>query len=245
MITELADIHCHILPYVDDGAEHFEETEKLLAADVEQGISVVCATPHLRHGMFESTDDAVVRQYERTREYIETCELPVRLLLGREYYCDQHFMKLLEADKLIRLGEGSVVLTEFSSRYSFEKIRGYVERILETGLTPLVAHVERYPSVAVDTALVAELRGLGARIQINAGSVLGREGHTQKKFCYKLMRLGLVDAVASDAHDPEFRPQELLSCAKKIERKMGGEYAAEVMRTRPLEILNIQDKGEI
>ncbi len=242
-MTELADIHCHILPYVDDGAEHFDDTERLLAADVEQGIRVVCATPHLRHGMFESSDEAVTRQYERTKEYIEANDLPISLYLSREYFVDQHFLRLMESGNLLKMGAGNTILTEFSSRYSLEKIKDLLKAVISAGYEPLVAHVERYPSVAADPGYVGELKDLGARIQINAGSVLGREGAPQKKFTYKLMRLGYVDVVGSDAHGMEFRPQELLTCRKKIERKMGESYAAEVMWANPLEILSI-DKAK-
>lgn len=237
----LADIHCHILPYVDDGAEHTEQMGLLLASAAEQGVETICATPHLRHGMFETPDEEIVRQYRRACRYIEERELPIRLFLSREYFCDDSFLRRLSENKLIFMGAGSTVLTEFSGRYSAEKIEGYLKKILDAGLTPLIAHVERYGSLSED-----RIRGfveMGAKVQINAGSVLGREGHWQKKLCWSLLRHKLVCAVASDAHDPTYRPNELGLCARKIKQKLGQTRAQEVLWDGPMEILSL-DKGE-
>lgn len=240
-MDRLADIHCHILPYVDDGAEHKEEMEKLLSSAVEQGIRVVCTTPHLRSGMFESTDEAVVAQFQRVSDYIHESGLPVELFLGREYFCDGSFLERLHAGKLIPMGRGETVLSEFSGRYTADKIRDFIKAILDSGLRPLVAHVERYQHVTEDD--VQSFVDLGARIQINAGSVLGREGRGQKKMCWSLMKRGLVHVVASDAHDPVYRPNELGLCADKIEHKLGQAYARKIMWDNPVEILSL-DKGE-
>lgn len=237
----LADIHCHILPYVDDGAEHIEEMEALLASAVEQGIEIICATPHLRHGMFESTDEEIVRQYRRACGYIEEKELPMRLFLSREYFCDDSFLRRLNEKRLIPMGLGNTVLAEFSGRYSAEKIEGCLKKILDAGWTPLIAHVERYG--CLDEKWIGRFVSMGAMIQINAGSVLGREGHRQKKLCWELMRRDLVHVVASDAHDPSFRPNELGLCANKIEHKLGQVYAQKVLWDCPVEILSL-NKGE-
>lgn len=237
----LADIHCHILPYVDDGAEHMEQTELLLASAVEQGVRVVCATPHLRRGMFESSDEDIAKQYTRVRGYIEEHDLPLRLYLSREYFCDDAFLRRQSERKIIPMGMGNTVLAEFSGRYSAEKIEEYLKKILDAGMTPLIAHVERYGSL--DEEKIRGFVEMGAKVQVNAGSVLGREGHWQKKLCWSLLRHDLVHAVASDAHDPTYRPNELGLCARKIERKLGQARAQRVLWDGPAEILSL-DKGE-
>ena len=73
----IADIHCHILPYVDDGAEHMSEMEELLTAEVEQGVRLICFTPHLRTDMFQSSDGEVKRRFEQAQEYVEKVNLPL------------------------------------------------------------------------------------------------------------------------------------------------------------------------
>lgn len=243
-MPKLADIHCHVLPYVDDGAEHVEEMERLLTAQAGQGVRILCATPHLREKMFESSDETVSRQFERAKAFAQSEKLPLRLCLSREYFCDARFLERLERGELLPLGEGNTVLVEFSGRCSLETICGYIRKIVNAGYQPLAAHVERYSAVNVHVDSVSRLISLGALIQINAGSVLGREGSGQKRFCWKLMKRNLVHVVASDAHGPEYRPPELDLCAAKIERKMGQAYAKAVLWDNPLKILSL-DKGEV
>lgn len=238
-MTALADIHCHVLPYVDDGAEHLEEMQQLLTEQARQGIRLVCATPHLRQGMFNAGDEEVKRQFERARDYIRTQKLPITLCLSREYHCDDRFLTLLEQGRVLPMGNGNTILVEFSSRHSVETICDRLEKVIRAGYRPLVAHAERYPAVREGIAQVERLIGLGAMIQINAGSVLGREGWRQKHFCWELMRQDMVHVVASDAHGPQYRPVELGACAHKIEHKMGRTYAQKVLWNDPCEIVSL------
>ena len=236
----IADIHCHLLPYVDDGAEHASEMEELLLSQAGQGVEVICFTPHFRTGMFTSSDEDVLRRFEQAREFVRAKGLPIRLYLGREYYCDKTFLEKLEAGELMTMGHGNALLMEFSSQYDTETICGYIERGRAAGYQPLAAHVERYPAIGNDTEQVRRLIDAGAKIQVNAGSLLGREGLRQKLFSWKLLKLGLVDAVASDAHDPRYRPPELWECGRKIENKLGQARARRVLWESPLEILSLK-----
>ena len=236
-MNSIADIHCHVLPYVDDGAEHSAEMEELLVSSAKQNVRVLCLTPHFRSGMFTSEDEAVLRRFEQAKAFVEEQDLPLKLYLGREYYCDKEFLERLEAGKILPMGGGKTLLMEFSSRYDLETILKYLERVQKEGYRPLVAHVERYPAANSDTDEVKRLIAAGAMIQVNAGSLLGREGHRQKAFGWKLVKQGLVDVVASDCHDPSYRPPELGECARKIESKAGKETAQRVLWDTPMKIL--------
>ncbi len=239
-MTELADIHCHVLPYVDDGAEHLEEMQQLLTEQARQGIRLVCATPHLRHGMFTASDAEIRHQFERARTFIRTQRLPVYLCLSREYHCDDDFLALLEQDRLLPMGNGNTLLVEFSNRHSFEMICDRLQRVIRAGYQPLVAHVERYGAVRQDPARVGRLIGLGAMIQVNASSLLGHEGWQLKHFCWELARQDRIHVVASDAHGPAYRPVQLAACAQKVEHRMGEAYARKVLWENPLKIVSLK-----
>ncbi len=238
-MTGMADVHCHIVPYVDDGAENTEEAVELLSMMCEQGIRTICVTPHLRTKLFESSDETVWEEFQSLKQTAEEMQLPVRLYLSREYYCDEAFLKRLDNRESIRpLGEGNVLLTEFSGRHSYEIILKRLEHVRRAGYQPLVAHVERYPALAGDISRVKELIRRGALIQVNAGSILGRDGIKQKWFCRKLMQDDLIHVVASDTHDPQERKPEMHTCARYLEKKMGFDYAQRVLKQNPLQILN-------
>ena len=239
-MTELADIHCHVLPYVDDGAEHLEEMEQLLTEQARQGARLVCATPHLRHGMFTASDAEIQHQFERARAFIRTQKLPIYLCLSREYYCDSHFLARLEEGRVLPMGNGNTLLVEFSGRHTFAVICDHLQRVLRAGYQPLVAHVERYPAIESKTERVARLIELGALIQVNAGGLLGREGWHQKRLSWELLRQDMVHVVASDAHGPVYRPVELAACANKIEHRMGTACAQKVLWDNPLKIVSLK-----
>ena len=236
----IADIHCHLLPYVDDGAEHIDEMEDMLISQAKQGVKVICFTPHLRAGMFTSTDEDILRRFEQAKEFVQANKLSIRLCLSREYYCDKTFLKKLDASEVLTMGRGKSLLMEFSSRYDMDTICGYIKRARAAGYQPVTAHVERYPAISNDARKVERLINSGARIQVNASSLLGREGLRQKLFSWKLMKLGLVDVVASDAHDPKYRPPELRKCVRKIENIMGQARARKTLWDGPLEILSLK-----
>ena len=102
-----------------------------------------------------------------------------------------------------------------------------------------MAHAERYMLLWESPDLVEELvEDLGAKIQMNISSILGREGRRQAAYCKKLLKRRLVYVVASDAHDPDDRPPELNVCKVHLEKKYGADYAQQLMSSNPLHILS-------
>lgn len=231
------DLHCHILPYVDDGSMTKEDADALLDMFVSQGARAICCTPHLRKGMFETSDEEVKKQFVRFKKRAKEKGLNVRLFLSREYHADALFLQRLKSDNLFCLGKDRTVLVEFSHTHTKENIRNCVKRVKKYGYTPLIAHLERYPALYNDLEAVEKLVALGAKVQVNAGSILGREGYRQALWARKLLRAGLVYVVASDAHDTEYRPPELDKCFQYLEKRYGREFARKLMYKNPKSIL--------
>ena len=237
-MIRIADIHCHILPYVDDGAEQKEESMALLESQFQQGVRVICVTPHLRRGMFETPDEVVLEQFERMQERARAFEGKMHLYLSREYYCDSSFVQRVEAGNVIPMGNGEYLLTEFSTRYSKEEAYEFIKLIRKAGYRPLIAHVERFPELK-DLKCVERMIHLGAKIQVNAGSLLGREGILQALWTRRLIKNHLVHVVASDAHDTETRPPELGKVAKYLKNFVGEAETKNLLYENPLTILNL------
>ena len=244
-MTKLVDLHCHILPYVDDGALRTEESEHLLDMLHQQGIGVVCATPHLRHRMFETPDDEIRTQFAELQAYAERQGYDMQLFLSREYHCDELLEERLQTEELIPYGAGRTILIEFSHLHSYESILGWVADVRERGYWPLVAHVERYPALEGDLDKVAALIQNGAKIQMNAGSVLGHEGFRQAKWSRRLLKESMVHVIASDSHDPIDRPPELDDCQRYLRKKVGDAYTDALMRDNPMQILSTREKETI
>lgn len=236
-MTQLADIHCHLLPYVDDGAATMDTAIALLREEAAQGVDTVCMTPHLRQGMFETPDEELFRQFYRLREVAQ--ELSITLCLGREYHLDGLFLRKLDEGNVLPLGLGKTILLEFSSWHSFEQMRLAVQRLRGCGYNTLIAHVERCPALHREPDRCEILRQMGVSLQCNAGSILGREGLWAKRFCHGLLKRQLVSVVASDAHDLTRRVPELGVCADYLSRKYGEAYATSLVSQTPRQILNL------
>lgn len=241
-MIQAADIHCHIIPYVDDGALRVQESEELVEMLAAQGVRTVCCTPHLRRHMFETPDEEIRLQFERLLARSQNLDVPMQFYLSREYHCDELLRKKLDAGEILPLGRGNVLLAEFSYRHPAEDILNYIRLIRSYGYQPLIAHAERYAATE-NLAQAARFIEAGALIQMNASSLLGAEGRRQASLCRKLLKEDLVHVIASDAHDPSDRPPEIDKCAAYLERKFGTETAKRLLHTNPLQILNVSDGG--
>lgn len=175
----LVDIHCHILPGVDDGAPDMETSRAMIRDAYEQGVRYIIATPHYRPEMFEPSMKKVIRVYHELRDYAE--EVGIGLRLGCEYYRNEQMIRHLDKKLRPTMLGSRYVLTEFSTNDSFVTVRNYIYELITKGYRPIVAHVERY-FCCQEPERIQKLKKLGAQIQINADSVLGYEGHTIKKF---------------------------------------------------------------
>ena len=229
----LVDIHCHILPGVDDGAPDMETSRAMIRDAYEQGVRYIIATPHYRPEMFEPSMKKVIRVYHELRDYAE--EVGIGLRLGCEYYRNEQMIRHLDKKLRPTMLGSRYVLTEFSTNDSFVTVRNYIYELITKGYRPIVAHVERY-FCCQEPERIQELKKLGAQIQINADSVLGYEGHTIKKFCAGLMKDDRVDFIGSDAHNLEGRKMNLGKCATYVRKKMGQDYAEEIFVDNPRRI---------
>lgn len=241
-MTKLVDLHCHILPYVDDGALRTEESEQLLDMLYLQGVRVICATPHLRDKMFETPDEEIRAQFDELQAYAARRSYPMRLFLSREYHCDGRTKERLEQGTLLRMGAGNAVLLEFSQRHDYDYMLGWITDARERGYLPLIAHVERYPALEGDLDKVSALIEKGARLQMNAGSVLGHEGMRQAKWARRLLKESMIYVIASDSHDPVDRPPELDACQRYLRKKIGDACTDALMRDNPMRILSTKEK---
>lgn len=230
----LIDIHCHILPKVDDGPDSVEESLKILKDMKRQGIKHVIVTPHYRPEMFEPSMKRVIYSYRHLRDI--AYNMGVSMSLGCEYYRNEQIIDHMDNRKRPSMAGSRYVLIEFSMNDLFPTVRNYVYELVTHGYQPIVAHVERY-FCCQKMEKIQELKDMGALIQVNAGSVLGEEGWKLKKFCLELMKKDLIDFIASDTHNTSDRKLNLKKCASYVTKKMGKQYAERIFFNNPLNIL--------
>ena len=214
----LTDIHCHILPGIDDGAKDPDMSGALLLSEKHQGIGQIIFTPHYYadeisvEGYIKRRQDALDRMQESLGR------LGLKTALGAEVRMQE---ELIGMDLMpLRMGDTPYLLLEFPFLSGTYPLWGemIVEQLLDQGIRPLFAHIDRYEYFMNDTEKLDHFRDMGCLFQINADSVVSRR---RSPAVFELMKGGYVHVLGSDAHSPDKRPVHLKSALERVEAKMG------------------------
>ena len=206
----MVDIHCHILPEVDDGAWDMEAAVAMAKIARDSGVKKIITTPHFK-GEPKSLEAVGFLMHQRRllQSRLKREKIEVELLPGAEVLCVPQTMELAQVGRLPTLGTGRYVLTEFY----FDASAGFMDETLhglrQMGYLPVVAHPERYGAVQRDPELAAKWFHRGIVLQINKGSVLGAFGRRAEDAAVRMLCRGNAHIIASDAHSPEVRTTDL------------------------------------
>lgn len=236
---ELVDLHCHVLPGVDDGAVDLDEALAMCRRAAEGGCRTLVATPHLRHGQWPNDDRGELeRRFEELRRRLDGT---LEIHLGGEIAVSSASLDEildLPGGKLFTLAGSRYVLLELDWLGLGPDVFELVHELKVRNLEPVIAHPERLPWLAANPALLEELVLRGAYLQLTAMSVTGELGAKLGKLCEELVEAGLVHFVASDAHDLEFRPPGLRRAFEHVVRRHGPEPARRLFITHPRAVVD-------
>lgn len=222
------DIHTHILPAVDDGAKDIHEACELVRTAWQDGTRTIFLTPHYR-GKYKENSVAWLQECFSIFSQLVADELPdMKLYLGHEVHFENDVPEKLLSGEILSMNGSGYVLLEFRMHALRSQIIRGVSEITRCGFTPIIAHAERYDVFRADATLTDEVLELGARIQVNADSVMGAYGFSVKRFCHKLLKTHRVHFVATDAHDRENRSPLLHRCFLRVCKKYGQDYATKI-----------------
>ncbi|QHW34308.1 tyrosine protein phosphatase [Paenibacillus rhizovicinus] len=226
----MIDMHCHLLPGLDDGPDHLEEAVNLARCAASEGVTAIIATPHYRRGVYE-TDAGQVRQAaEHLSDELRRRRIPLLVQAGQEIRVYDEMVADLEAGRLLPLGNSSYVLLELPSARIPLRIEDTLHELRIAGWTPIIAHPERNAQIAADPDQLVRLAGFGAAAQLTSHSLTGRFGKAIKAAALELCRRNLVHTIASDAHNGTTRPYELRAAHDIVTAKLGRDFAASYER---------------
>ena len=239
----LIDLHSHWVAGIDDGARTFEDSVRLLQALREVGFDTVCATPHMRPGMFDNTRADLERAHAATVSAVAAAPgLPALLLSSEHFFDDVVFGRLLRGEALPYPG-GAAALIEFSPRALPAYLAMRLSDMRRAGLRPVIAHPERYEPVWRDADVLEPLLDGGALLLLDVAALAGKYGRQPKRSAFELLEAGFYYAACSDAH----AARDVTDVQKGIaalEDAIGAEEAAFLLRDGPRSILEgaIQDE---
>lgn len=231
------DMHCHILPGVDDGASSDSMALRMLQQAVDQGITDVFLTPHCQPDRWQYDPQDLRRRAEALRAMVREQEIPVEIYLGTEIRWCPSVPDWLAEGRCLTMGDTNYVLVEFSVNDSLERIEKALYSLMTAGYCPIIAHVERYESLRRAIRQLENWVEDGVLIQCNASALAGQGGMMTNMFVAKLMKRGLVHLVGTDAHTDHWRKPELQPCIQAMEKKYGPECVQELLVENPRALL--------
>lgn len=223
------DIHSHILPHVDDGADSMEQSIEMLRIAEQEGITHMIATPHYKSGRFRADSREISKALRHLKKAAAEAGIHIRLYPGTEIYYHSELEQRLDQGLLHSMNDTEYLLVEFSPFDDFGYIRNAADDVLGMGYHPVIAHVERYQCLLGNADKIKALKDMGCGIQVNAGSVTGDYGFASKRFTRQLLKRQLVDYLGTDAHNTGKRSSYMKKCAKIVYRICDEYYAAQVL----------------
>lgn len=232
---KLCDVHTHVLPGVDDGAPTMEYALQMLENAVASDVEWLAVTPHWRaSGEDTRTMACLQADFQQLQE--AAAEIPIHLVLGAEVRVTEALMAALPTGEIPTIHNSRYLLTEFAPHTGAAAFLPVLERLVDAGYIPLVAHPERYAAVCHDPRLVQDWLDCGCHLQLTGGSVLGAYGKTVQRTATTLLRNDLVACVASDAHGLHGRSNFLLDVYDHLHIRYSKGYANCLMYTNPMRI---------
>jgi protein-tyrosine phosphatase len=215
------DLHCHILPGLDDGAATIDESVVLARAFKQVGIDVAVATPHIRED--HPFDPAEIGPRARGLEEALAGEgIELRVVAGAEVAISRVRDLSEETLRTLCLGDGPYMLVESPYTHATTVLEDTLFDLQVQGFRPVLAHPERAPSFQQDLDRLARLVDRGVLCSVTAASMIGTFGGTVREFTALLFQRGFVHNVASDAHNPVRRPIDLLAGFEVLDRELPG-----------------------
>ncbi len=234
----MVDLHAHLLPGVDDGAEALDDAMRMCEIAATDGITTSVATPHQRHEWWPNDDrNELMARFETLTSAVGS---GLSLAIGAEIRVDSELLAevdLLPGGNLLTLAGSHYLLLELPAGPVGPDPRAVVHELAVAGWRPVLAHPERIPWLAEGPAALVELVERGALLQLTAMSVTGAFGKRAKECCTFLLDHDLAHFVASDAHDVSLRPPVLSDAFRAIAERWGEPRARRLTDDNPRAVL--------
>lgn len=224
----MIDLHNHLLPGIDDGAEDMERSLELARIAVADGISHLVCTPHIHPGRYENTPSSIAAALLQLRQALTAAGIDLKVSAAAEVRFGMELMAGIAEGSIPFLGEWQgqkVLLLEFPHAevpFGAEKLTGW---LLSRNIRPMIAHPERNKGLMKNPGRLKPFLDQGCLLQLTAGSLVGRFGEACQELAESLLQSGKVTILATDAHNAKYRPP-LLAEGMQAAAAIVGERAA-------------------
>ena len=235
-MNKIIDMHCHILPGIDDGPDTMEETLAALEEAQKQNVKEMIVTPHFHPGRYTVYAPQVHRTLEEVRTQCREKKLAVVLYPGQECYYYSGLVELLNRKEVLTLAGSRYVLLEFAPDCPYSQIQFGVRDLQSNGYMPILAHFERYRCLR-DTDRLLDLRQRGVWLQMNFDTLQKSDRLFWRLPWKDLARRGMVDCFGSDCHGTGFRPFKIEKAVKWLAQELSDDLLERIFTENTRKIL--------
>jgi protein-tyrosine phosphatase len=234
----LIDLHSHILPGVDDGAQNFEDSVAIAKMAVSDGIEVMACTPHFMPGLYDNDSRDISSRVEDLNQKFLEGGINLTLVAGADAHIRPDFVSALKSGEILTLHASRYVLFEPPHTIMPQRLDELLFEIQVAGYVPILTHPERFRWIENNYDMFQQLAKTGVWMQITAGSLSGRFGSRPKYWANRMLAEGLVSILATDTHNVRSRPPLLREAYDVAVSEVGLDEATHLVITRPLCVLN-------
>ena len=234
----MIDLHCHLLPGIDDGAPNLDTSLAMARIAVADGITVTACTPHIYPGMYQNTGPAIRQAVCELQAHLDEAGVSLRLTYGADTHIAPDLVAGLRDGRVPSLHGSRYFLLEPPHHVAPPRLAETVFDLLAAGYVPVVTHPERLSWIEDRYETFIELVRQGAWMQVTAGSLTGRFGSAAQYWGERMLDEGWVHILATDSHSAERRPPLLAEGQQAAARWVGDTEALYLVQTRPQGILD-------
>jgi protein-tyrosine phosphatase len=236
----MIDLHCHLLPGIDDGPDTLEQSLELCRIAVADGISHAVVTPHIHPGRWENTRASIQQQCQALQEALADSNIPLQLGFAAEVRLTDQIMQQIADNEIPFYGEVDgyrIMLLEFPHGQMIPGSEKLARWLLNQGIRPMIAHPERNKQLMKDAAQLEPFLELGCWLQITAGSVIGGFGEKAQAIALQLLEDDAVTVLASDGHNNKARRPGFQQAFDYVVQHYGKDRAWRLMQHTPATIV--------
>ena len=233
----MIDLHCHILPGIDDGAPDVETSLAMARIAVAEGITVTACTPHMMPGIYDNTGPDVRQRIIALQAELDAANIPLKLVTGADIHLQEGLGASLKSGHLLSLHDSKYFLFEPPHHIAPPRLEDAVFNVMAAGYQPLVTHPERLSWIETHYDVMKNLSHQGVWMQITCGSLTGRFGRRPKYWAERMVDEGLVHILATDAHNLRNRSPLMAEAREMVANRLGDQAAEDMVVTRPRGIL--------
>lgn len=229
----MIDLHCHMLPGIDDGAPDMPTALAMARAAIADGIEITACTPHIFPGRYDNSRQTIEWSAQALRQALHEEDIPLRIVIGADTHLVPGLLGRLRNGEVPTLAGSSYLLVEPAHHLIPPDFEQSVGDLLAAGYLPIITHPERLSWIGDYYDIFSRLAERGAWMQITAGSLTGRFDSEARYWGEKMLDEGLVHLLATDAHGTGKRPPRLAEGRRAAEKWVGADEAARLVIDRP------------